>query len=95
MHANQLTVSADTVRELVDQQFPEWHGLPIRAVASHGTANTGSSAVRSRLGCSFARWWSTGEHRVAEDLSSGQAVGLAHWRTRSRACGSGSGASAD
>ncbi|MEN3267293.1 aminoglycoside phosphotransferase family protein [Pseudonocardia sp.] len=40
MHANQLTVSADTVRELVDQQFPEWHGLPIRAVASHGTANT-------------------------------------------------------
>jgi aminoglycoside phosphotransferase (APT) family kinase protein len=39
MHANQLTVSVDAVHELVDQQFPEWRGLPIKAVVSRGTVN--------------------------------------------------------
>jgi aminoglycoside phosphotransferase (APT) family kinase protein len=39
MHPNQLTVSLETVRELVAEQFPEWRGLPIRSVASHGTVN--------------------------------------------------------
>jgi aminoglycoside phosphotransferase (APT) family kinase protein len=39
MHANQLTVSLETVRKLVDEQFPEWRGLPIRGVASQGTVN--------------------------------------------------------
>ena len=39
MHANQLTVSPETVRNLVDEQFPAWRGLPIRGVASHGTVN--------------------------------------------------------
>jgi aminoglycoside phosphotransferase (APT) family kinase protein len=39
MHANQLTVSLETVRELVDEQFPAWRGLPIRGVASQGTVN--------------------------------------------------------
>jgi len=39
MHANQLTVSLETVRNLVDGQFPAWRGLPIRGVASHGTVN--------------------------------------------------------
>lgn len=39
MHTNQLTVSAETVRELVDQQFPEWRDLPVRPVASQGTDN--------------------------------------------------------
>jgi aminoglycoside phosphotransferase (APT) family kinase protein len=39
MHANQLTVSAESVRKLVDEQFPEWRGLPIRANASQGTVN--------------------------------------------------------
>jgi aminoglycoside phosphotransferase (APT) family kinase protein len=39
MHANQLTVSLETVRKLVDEQFPEWRGLPVRGVASQGTVN--------------------------------------------------------
>ncbi|PZS28892.1 MAG: aminoglycoside phosphotransferase [Pseudonocardiales bacterium] len=39
MHPNQLVVSVETVRELVNQQFPQWHDLPIRAVASAGTVN--------------------------------------------------------
>lgn len=39
MHANQLTVSPQVVRELVDEQFPGWRSLPIRAVAGAGTVN--------------------------------------------------------
>lgn len=39
MHAGQLTVSADTVRALVDDQFPQWRAQPISAVVSHGTVN--------------------------------------------------------
>lgn len=39
MHANQLTVSLETVRKLVDGQFPEWRGLPIGGVVSRGTVN--------------------------------------------------------
>src|SRR5665213_25036 len=39
MHAGQLTVTVETVRELVDEQFPEWRALPIQALASQGTVN--------------------------------------------------------
>jgi aminoglycoside phosphotransferase (APT) family kinase protein len=39
MHANQLTISVETVRALVDAQFPQWRGLPIRGIASQGTVN--------------------------------------------------------
>lgn len=39
MHVNQLTVSPEVVRELVDEQFPEWRSLPITAIASAGTVN--------------------------------------------------------
>jgi aminoglycoside phosphotransferase (APT) family kinase protein len=39
MHDNQLTVLPDTVRGLVRDQFPEWRGLRIRALASQGTVN--------------------------------------------------------
>jgi aminoglycoside phosphotransferase (APT) family kinase protein len=39
MHANQLTVSVETVRVLVDEQFPEWRTLPIRSIDSQGTVN--------------------------------------------------------
>jgi aminoglycoside phosphotransferase (APT) family kinase protein len=39
MHANQLTVSLRTVRQLVNEQFPEWRSLPVRRLASHGTVN--------------------------------------------------------
>jgi aminoglycoside phosphotransferase (APT) family kinase protein len=39
MHADQLTVTVDVVRELVDQQFPQWRGLPVAPVSSQGTVN--------------------------------------------------------
>jgi aminoglycoside phosphotransferase (APT) family kinase protein len=39
MHANELTVTAGTVRALVDEQFPQWRRLPVRRVASQGTVN--------------------------------------------------------
>jgi aminoglycoside phosphotransferase (APT) family kinase protein len=39
MHPGQLTVSADVVRELVREQFPQWRSLPVAAVASHGTVS--------------------------------------------------------
>ena len=39
MHAGQLAVSAEMVRELVADQFPEWRDLPIRSVAQTGTVN--------------------------------------------------------
>jgi aminoglycoside phosphotransferase (APT) family kinase protein len=40
MHAGQLEVSIQTVRELVDQQFPQWRGLVIGTVATLGTVNS-------------------------------------------------------
>jgi len=39
MHPNQLSVSVRTVRQLVDQQFPEWRALPVTAITSEGTVN--------------------------------------------------------
>lgn len=40
MHPGQLTVTAATVRGLVDAQFPQWLGLPIEPVMSAGTVNS-------------------------------------------------------
>jgi aminoglycoside phosphotransferase (APT) family kinase protein len=39
MHANQLMVLPETVRALVEDQFPAWRDLRVRAVASQGTVN--------------------------------------------------------
>ncbi|GAA2355687.1 aminoglycoside phosphotransferase family protein [Nonomuraea africana] len=39
MHANQLTVSPEMVRTLVDEQFPEWRSLPVRGITAQGTVN--------------------------------------------------------
>lgn len=39
MHSDQLTVRAETVRELVNEQFREWRSMPISAIASQGTVN--------------------------------------------------------
>jgi aminoglycoside phosphotransferase (APT) family kinase protein len=39
MHAGQLNVASGTVRGLVDEQFPRWRSLAIRAVESQGTVN--------------------------------------------------------
>ena len=39
MHAGQLTVTVETVRALVSEQFPAWRDLPIQTVNSQGTVN--------------------------------------------------------
>ncbi|MFB4278879.1 MULTISPECIES: aminoglycoside phosphotransferase family protein [unclassified Nonomuraea] len=39
MHTDQLTVPPETVRALVDEQFPEWRSLPVRSIVSEGTVN--------------------------------------------------------
>lgn len=39
MHADQLAVSPGTVRELVDEQFPEWRDLPVTGITPQGTDN--------------------------------------------------------
>jgi aminoglycoside phosphotransferase (APT) family kinase protein len=39
MHPGQLTVTVDTVRALISEQFPDWADLPIRAITSQGTVN--------------------------------------------------------
>lgn len=39
MHANQLTVSLEAVRALVEAQFPRWRQLPIRQMELLGTVN--------------------------------------------------------
>ena len=39
MHPNQLSVTVETVRALLLEQFPAWGALPVRAIASQGTVN--------------------------------------------------------
>jgi aminoglycoside phosphotransferase (APT) family kinase protein len=39
MHVDQLTVTVETVRALVDQQFPGWRSVPVERVESEGTVN--------------------------------------------------------
>ena len=39
MHANELSVTATTVRALVDARFPQWRTLPVTPVAQRGTVN--------------------------------------------------------
>jgi aminoglycoside phosphotransferase (APT) family kinase protein len=39
MHPGQLAVSAEMVRALVDDQFPQWQALKLRPVTSQGTVN--------------------------------------------------------
>jgi len=39
MHVGQLDIPLGTVRALLDEQFPQWRGLPVTATATHGTVN--------------------------------------------------------
>jgi aminoglycoside phosphotransferase (APT) family kinase protein len=39
MHDNQLDISPERVRALIDQQFPQWRSLAVRHVAATGTGN--------------------------------------------------------
>ncbi|MGW5669929.1 aminoglycoside phosphotransferase family protein [Micromonospora sp. NPDC003776] len=77
MHANQLTVSVETVRALVDEQFPQWRDLPIRRVPSDGTVNA-IFRIGDRLGARFplqpcdadsARRWLAAEAAAARELA--------------------------
>ena len=76
MHANQLTVPLQTVRNLVDEQFPAWRELPIREVVSHGTVNA-LFRIGGRLLARFplepgdvasARRWLQSEAQAAREL---------------------------
>lgn len=76
MHANQLTVSAETVRELVEEQFPEWRALPIRGIRSQGTVNA-IFRVGDQLAARFplqpqdveaTRQWLAAEANAAREL---------------------------
>jgi aminoglycoside phosphotransferase (APT) family kinase protein len=84
MHAKQLTVSLQTVRTLIDEQFREWRSLPITTIASQGTVN-----AIFRLGDQFAarfpleprdvesaRRWLEAEAEAAREL-----VGRTRWPT--------------
>ncbi|MFC7584920.1 hypothetical protein ACFQYP_15140 [Nonomuraea antimicrobica] len=55
MHADQLTVPVETVRALVDDQFPEWRDLPVRGVDAQGTVN-----AIFRIGDEFAARFPSG-----------------------------------
>jgi hypothetical protein len=39
MHDNQLDISPEVARTLIDRQFPQWRSLPVRPVAATGTVN--------------------------------------------------------
>jgi aminoglycoside phosphotransferase (APT) family kinase protein len=84
MHANQLTVSLETVRTLVDEQFPAWRSLPISSITSQGTVN-----AIFRIGDQFAarfplqtgdvelvQCWLESEAEAAREL-----IGRTRWPT--------------
>ncbi len=77
MHANQLSVSVETVREPVDAQFPTDRSLPITTVASRGTVNA-IFRLGDRLASRFplqpqdvgaARRWLESEAKAARELA--------------------------
>jgi aminoglycoside phosphotransferase (APT) family kinase protein len=39
VHPDQLGLSIDAARALIDEQFPQWRGLPLREVRGTGTVN--------------------------------------------------------
>jgi aminoglycoside phosphotransferase (APT) family kinase protein len=76
MHPNQLTISLETVRKLVDAQFPEWRVLPIKEFASQGTVNA-LFRIGERLAARFplepgdvgsTRRWLESEAKAAREL---------------------------
>jgi aminoglycoside phosphotransferase (APT) family kinase protein len=77
MHDNELTVSPAMVRTLVDDQFPEWRSLPVRAVAATGTVNA-IFRIGDRLAARFplqpkeigaARQWLAAEAAASRELA--------------------------
>jgi aminoglycoside phosphotransferase (APT) family kinase protein len=77
MHANQLSVPAEIVRVLVDDQFPRWRRLPVRGLAASGTVNA-IFRIGERLVARFplqpqnaeaARWRLEAEADAARELA--------------------------
>lgn len=77
MHEDELSVADQTVRALVDAQFPRWRRLPVRRVAAQGTVNA-IFRLGERLTARFplqpravdaARTWLEGEAEAARELS--------------------------
>ncbi|MEU9884678.1 hypothetical protein [Sphaerisporangium sp. NPDC051011] len=84
MHADQLTVSLETVRALVDEQYPEWRSMPITGIAAHGTVNA-IFRIGDRFTARFPlqgghvdsiRRWLESEAEAARELPGGQIVRL-------------------
>ena len=79
MHAGQLSVPVATVRALIDEQFPQWRGLPVRSFASQGTVNA-IFRIGERFAARFpleprdtgsARRWLAAEAQAARELAAG------------------------
>jgi aminoglycoside phosphotransferase (APT) family kinase protein len=76
MHADELTVGIQTVRDLVSHQFPQWARLPITGFASQGTVNAlfrmgDQLAARFPLqpaGVDETRRWLESEAEAAREL---------------------------
>jgi len=76
MHEGQLAVSAEIVRQLVDEQFPQWRRLRVKSVASSGTVNA-IFRIGDRLAARFplqsgdpasTREWLESEAAAAREL---------------------------
>jgi aminoglycoside phosphotransferase (APT) family kinase protein len=84
MHADQLAVSPEMVRELIDEQFPSWRGLPIRRVAAAGTVNA-IFRVGDRLAARFrlrpGDVESTRRQLAAEASAARELAGCTRFRT--------------
>ena len=84
MHAGQLTISTEAVRELVSVQFPQWQDLPVRAVASQGTVNTIfriGAGLTARFPLQPAEVAATRRWLESEAVAARQLVGRTRFRT--------------
>lgn len=77
MHDDQLTVGPDTVRQLLEEQFPQWAGLSVRQVETAATVNA-IFRVGEELAARFplraqeldaARAWLNAEVDAARELA--------------------------
>jgi aminoglycoside phosphotransferase (APT) family kinase protein len=84
LHPGQLTVSTEVVRQLVGVQFPQWRGLPVRPVASHGTVHAIFRVVAglvARFPLQPAEVASTRRRIEAEMAAASQLIGRTRFRT--------------
>jgi len=77
MHDNQLAISAEVARTLIDRQFPQWRDLPVRHVVGTGTVNA-IFRIGDRYAARFpleamdvevARYWLQTEAAAARELA--------------------------